>query len=166
MIGDPRSRTSIRGDAGALRSEAMEDMFIAFNQGQALGFAPDAIYRDLERARIAYLRPFTSGVPTPAQYDMLVENLARCHDGEYLWLHAVRFAWQSSDGSDGLCTRNGLVFRPHHHRRRRGNNFPVRTEHNCHQPGSIGERDFELIAAHHEWTSKLDRTKLAERGEV
>jgi hypothetical protein len=61
MMGDPRSRTTIPGDASALRSMAMEDMSLAFNQGRTLGLAPEAIRRDLERARIAYLRPFTSG---------------------------------------------------------------------------------------------------------
>lgn len=82
--GDPRSRTHIRGDASVLQSQALRDLDLALKRGHKLGLDREAIYRDLERERLAYLRPFASGTATSAQYDMLVENISRCEDGEDL----------------------------------------------------------------------------------
>lgn len=84
VLSDPRGRTRITADASVLQSQALSELNVALKQGHKLGMDREATYRDLERERLAYLHPFASGTATSAQYDMLVENISRCEDGEDL----------------------------------------------------------------------------------
>jgi len=84
VLRDPRTRTQIKAREGVMESQALHNLNAALSGGRELGLDRSLIYGELERERVAYLRPFATPAATPARYSSLVDDVNNCETGEDL----------------------------------------------------------------------------------